>query len=100
MKVILFLHIKEKYYNMIAEGKKTHEYRIVKGFWNKRLSKNFTHIAFLSGYPCNNKPYLLCKKEKIDVLRFKELPEYAREEFVDFETSLFFDISFIFIIPV
>jgi len=48
---ILHLTLKKKWFDMIASGEKTEEYREIKPYWNKRLHKTFhTHIRFRNGY--------------------------------------------------
>lgn len=46
----LFLILKAKYFNQIAEGVKTEEFREVKPYWTKRLSKKYDKILFQEGY--------------------------------------------------
>lgn len=60
---VLFLTLKEKWYDMIEAGIKLEEYREIKPFWIKRLSedyvidddgleftaKDFTHVHFARG---------------------------------------------------
>ena len=48
---ILHLTLKRKWFNLIASGKKTVEYRKFKPYWEKRLvEKNFTEVHFRNGY--------------------------------------------------
>ena len=48
---ILHLTLKKKWFNLIASGKKTVEYREFKPYWEKRLvAKRFTEVHFRNGY--------------------------------------------------
>lgn len=48
---ILHLPLKAKWYDMIESGKKTEEYREIKGYWQKRLvGRNYDAIQFSYGY--------------------------------------------------
>ena len=47
----LILSLKEEWYRMIGSGVKTEEYRELKGYWDKRLSKEYDTIEFTLGYP-------------------------------------------------
>lgn len=53
---ILQLTLKKKWFNMIASGEKTEEYREIKPYWNKRLrssigiQKWFDVVHFRNGY--------------------------------------------------
>lgn len=56
MKRILYLTIKKKWFDLIAEGKKKEEYRDIKKYWVRRLYnhyyyvKTFDEIHFRNGY--------------------------------------------------
>ncbi|MCK5644296.1 MAG: ASCH domain-containing protein [Gammaproteobacteria bacterium] len=48
---ILHLTLKKQWFDMIASGEKTEEYRELKMYWHKRLSgKTFDAIQFRNGY--------------------------------------------------
>ena len=52
---ILHLTLKRKWYDMIASGEKTEEYREIKPYWSTRLKdflvkKPFDYIIFKNGY--------------------------------------------------
>ena len=50
-KRILHLTLLKKWFDLIAIGKKTKEYRDVKPYWTKRLiGKEFDEIYFKNGY--------------------------------------------------
>jgi len=54
-KKILHLSLRKKWFNLIASGKKTMEYREDKPYWQKRLldgeiPKNFDIVRFKNGY--------------------------------------------------
>ena len=47
----LKLVLKKKWYEMIASGEKTEEYRDVTDYWNKRISgKGYQYVTFFLGY--------------------------------------------------
>ncbi|MBU4308272.1 MAG: ASCH domain-containing protein [Nanoarchaeota archaeon] len=66
---ILHLTLLKKWFDLIASGKKTKEYRKIKPYWNKRLvGKKFDEIYFKNGYS-KNAPFMRVefksiKKEK------------------------------------
>ena len=47
---ILHLTLKKKWFDMIASGQKTEEYREIKDYWAKRLLKDYDAILFRNGY--------------------------------------------------
>ena len=47
---ILHLILKKRWYDMIASGEKTEEYREIKPYWSNRLFKGYTHVCFHLGY--------------------------------------------------
>lgn len=48
----LHLNLKAEYFDQIADGSKTHEYRLCTPFWEKRLAgRTFDHIEVKKGYP-------------------------------------------------
>lgn len=50
MKKILHLTLIKQWFDKIASGEKTEEYRDYKEYWIKRLSKDFDEIHFRNGY--------------------------------------------------
>lgn len=67
MTTILHLTVKKKWFDMIASGWKTEEYREMKPYWKKRLQiagthppvfKNFDLVEITNGYG-KNKPKLV-----------------------------------------
>lgn len=50
---ILHLVLKKRWYDMIASGEKTEEYREIKPYWSNRLFKGYTHVCFHLGYTAN-----------------------------------------------
>ena len=46
----LSLVLKHKWYDLIESGEKTSEYREVKPYWDKRLSKHYDTVTFQKGY--------------------------------------------------
>jgi hypothetical protein len=49
---ILHLHVKSKYFDEIASGEKTEEYRLFKPYWIKRLRYyKFAKIVIYRDYP-------------------------------------------------
>jgi len=50
--MILQLAVKKKYFNEIASGKKTEEFRLCNKYWRKRLqNKVFSKVVITLGYP-------------------------------------------------
>lgn len=57
-KSILHLTLLKKWFDLIASGKKTKEYRDIKPYWTKRLlGKKFDEIYFKNGYS-KNAPFM------------------------------------------
>ena len=51
MSRILYLTLKKKWFNLIASGGKTKEFRDIKPYWTTRfLNKEFDEIYFKNGY--------------------------------------------------
>ena len=48
---ILTLNLNKEYFDEIKSGIKKEEYREVKDYWNKRLSKKYDYIVIKCGYP-------------------------------------------------
>ena len=47
----LHLNLKHKWYDMIASGEKTEEYRDIKPYYSDRFYNNhYTHVVFHKGY--------------------------------------------------
>ena len=47
----LNLFLKAKWYDLIVNGSKREEYRIIKPYWSKRLfAHHYTHVVFHNGY--------------------------------------------------
>lgn len=50
----LHLNLKKKWFDMIASGEKTEEYREIKPYWHNRLLFNeFDQVVFSNGYARN-----------------------------------------------
>jgi hypothetical protein len=48
----LILHVRRRYFILIAEGKKAFEYRLVTPYWEKRLlGREYEYIEIHCGYP-------------------------------------------------
>jgi len=69
---ILHLTLKKKWFNMILSGDKPEEYREIKPYWTKRLSrtgidrifipKDFDVVSFTNGYGKDSPSFLIeCK---------------------------------------
>jgi len=57
-KRILHLTLLRKWFDLIASGEKTKEFREIKPYWTKRLSeKEFDEIYFKNGYS-KNAPFM------------------------------------------
>ena len=61
---ILHLTLKKKWFDMIASGEKTEEYREIKAYWANRLNKKFDLVRFRNGYS-KNAPVLTVKIKRI-----------------------------------
>lgn len=47
----LHLTLTKKWFDKIASGRKTHEFRLVKPYWTKRLEgKHYDRVVFKNGY--------------------------------------------------
>lgn len=63
----LILTIKKKWFDMIASGEKTEEYREIKKYWTKRLiGKEFDTVTFRNGYKSDS-PTVVVELIDIDV---------------------------------
>lgn len=61
---ILHLTLKKKWFDMIASGHKTEEYREIKPYWQKRLKLgyNYDAVSFRNGYSADAPKMLVeCK---------------------------------------
>ena len=72
---ILNLTLKKEWFDMIASGEKTEEYREIKPYWKNRLELNdkdgfifrqFNQVLFTNGYG-NNRPSMLFRVDGICV---------------------------------
>lgn len=90
---LLILILKTKYFNMIRDGKKNHEYRVYKPFWVCRI-KNQKEIMFRLGYTSERWTDIMAKIISIKIISFNDLPKYAQKEFSGMESERFFDIFF------
>lgn len=64
MENILHLHLKKKWYDMIASGEKKEEYRELKPYYHKLLNKHYEYVKLYLGY---TKTYMLFRCTKIDL---------------------------------
>jgi len=65
MKTILHLTITRKYFDLIASGQKTVEYKEYKPYWKKRLvGKEYQEVHFRNGY-AKNAPVLRVRLKSI-----------------------------------
>lgn len=62
----LHLVVNKKWFDQIFSGEKIEEYREVKPFWEKRLSKEFSNIDFQLGYS-KNAPRMIVEKKYIEI---------------------------------
>lgn len=90
----LILHLKTKYYIMIAEGKKKSEYREYKPYWISRI-KNQKRITFVLGYVCDSSWLLDGDINNISIVSKKDLPNYVKDEFTKSKYNKFFKIDFV-----
>ena len=62
---ILHLTLKKQWFDMIASGEKTEEYREIKSYWNTRLlCKKYDAISFRNGYS-KNAPTMLIELSRV-----------------------------------
>jgi len=61
MNDILVLHLKGVYYDQIASGTKTVEYRDMTSYWLARITKEKRWVHFYKGYPPRGTPPLIRK---------------------------------------
>lgn len=73
---VLTLSLKRKWYDMIASGEKTEEYREIKPYWIKRMYLcNYDAVTFTLGYPKAD------DKSRRMTFRVKDIHvSYGREE--------------------
>lgn len=69
---VLHLTLKKQWFDMIASGEKTEEYREIKPYWNKRLNKTYDAIQFRNGYSKNAPAMLVELKEVLQSLGIVE----------------------------
>lgn len=61
----LHLTLKKKWFDMIASGEKTEEYREIKEYWNRRLlGKTYDVVKFRNGYS-KNAPSMIVELKSI-----------------------------------
>ena len=60
----LYLSLYKKWFDEILTGKKKIEYREIKPFYDRLLSKNYTEVKFINGYG-NTRPYIIVRISKI-----------------------------------
>ncbi len=89
----LILHLKQKYYDMVCTGEKTHEYREFKPYWIGRIDLQ-EELVLVPGYIYDNCWNINADIIKISVISFKDLPDYAKDEFKKSKYKEFFDIEF------
>ena len=71
---ILHLTLKKKWFDMIASGVKTEEYRDIKPYFDVRLNKSFDVVRFKHGY---NKDAPKIDVELIEITTGKGRPEWG-----------------------
>lgn len=89
---MLTFNLKYIYYDMVKEGKKTHEYRPVNYYWNIRICKLKIGypIKLVKGY--TDKAMIGIVSNYNFICR-EDLPEYAKDFFKD-HLKFFHDIEF------
>lgn len=63
---ILNLTLKKHWFDMIATGEKTEEYREVKPYWVSRLSRTYDAVCFRNGYS-KDAPTMLFEVRNISI---------------------------------
>ena len=77
MTKVLHLNLFRKYFDQIAEGTKTIEFRDKTDYWKKRIEGNhFTHIKFQLAYS-KNPPTMLVEVTDKNVVDYKDDLAYA-----------------------
>lgn len=61
---ILHLTLHKRWFDMIASGEKKEEYREMKPFWHKRLSKKYDYVKFVNGYGAD-RPWMLVELKEV-----------------------------------
>jgi len=57
---ILTINIKRKYFDLIKNGKKKEEYRLIKKYWIDRLeNKEYDFIRFQNGYNSDSEKFII-----------------------------------------
>ncbi len=82
---ILHLTLKKKWFDMIASGEKTEEYREIKPYWIKRLVKNYNFIKFRNGYSPDS-PTMIVELKGIE--RDIGKPEWGAPDWLVYKLSL------------
>ena len=74
---ILHLNLYRKYFDAIANGTKTTEYREVTPYWSKRLEgRHYDVIKFRNGY-AKDAPTMLVEFKSIGKVTFQTTSKYA-----------------------
>ncbi len=83
---ILHLHLKAKWFNQIADGRKTEEYRLANAHWRKRLEgRAYDEVWLYNGYPKRgDDSRVLRRKWAGCVLRAMQHEEFGAEPVVVF----------------
>lgn len=77
-KKVLIIRIVKRYFDLIASGQKTMEYREMKDYWKKRLeNKQYEFVKFINGYS-KNSPELLVEYKGLEFP--VQCVEYFREK--------------------
>ena len=61
---VLHLTVHKQWFDMIASGEKTEEYRKIKPHWDSRLNKDYDAVRFTNGYG-KHRPTMLLKLKSI-----------------------------------
>lgn len=89
----LLLHLMFKYWDMVYVGDKTHEFRPYTDYWRKRINCR-DQLILVRGFPKNNVPNILVDIIFPQVVRFDDLPDYAKVLFDGVPHKNFYDIEF------
>lgn len=88
---MLIFHLKKKWFDLIKEGTKTHEYRVYNKYWKTRinnfLKKRDVFIGFMCGYKPTTEDYLL--KAVVKTINIKD----GKDTDLQYD-GLVFDIEF------
>ena len=88
---MLIFNLKKEWFEKIKSGEKTHEYREVKPYWERRLENNVGEwICFCEGYPRRDDTYkrLYARVKSITICNGKNTDLKIDKDVYDIEFEL------------